>query len=143
MIYFIIAAILTLNLFVGPLAAQVSGPTLRVQWTDRSTNEIGFSIERATGNASSPFTEIAIVPTDTIQFIDSTISKDTVYCYKVRAYNERVESSQTTKQYSDYSNISCGSRVDIPETPTDLLTTAHELLSRAQDKIAEFLAVTN
>jgi len=63
------------------LAAQ-----LTLTWTDTSSNEAGFKIERATGSAGT-YGQLAAVGADTTGYVDSTVTAGTTFCYRVRAYN--------------------------------------------------------
>ena len=62
-------------------AAQLS-----LTWTDASTNEDGFKIERATGTAGA-YGQLATVAANTTGYADGTVNAGTTYCYRVRAYN--------------------------------------------------------
>lgn len=61
-------------------AAQV---TLR--WSDNSSNETGFKIERALGSGS--FSQIATTGRNTTQYTDTTVASNRTYRFRVRAYN--------------------------------------------------------
>jgi hypothetical protein len=65
----------------SPLWSQVN-----VSWTDASTNEEGFKIERRIGTAGV-WTEIGIVAAGAQSFLDSNLQAATQYFYRVRAYN--------------------------------------------------------
>jgi hypothetical protein len=54
-------------------------------WTDNSTNETGFKIERSTNGSS--FTQIATVGAGVKKFSDSNRRSGRRYYYRVRAYN--------------------------------------------------------
>ena len=89
------AAIITL--FGVAHAAQLS-----LTWTDTSTNEDGFKIERKTGTASA-FGQLASVPAESTGYLDTTVTAGTMYCYRVRAYNSAGDSG--------YSNEACATPV--------------------------------
>ncbi len=65
-------------------AAPASSSQIDLAWTDNSTNEDGFRIERKT---TGSFTEIATVGPNTTSFNDTGLSASTSYTYRVRAYN--------------------------------------------------------
>ena len=120
--------------------AQTFTPKLTLTWEDRSTNEVGFAIERGAAQAG-PFTEIATVATSIATYIDTTVSMATVYCYRVRAFNERMVNSQVEKQYGGYSNVQCGSSVPTPDgDPTNLLLSAQESIGSAQELLGNATA---
>lgn len=58
---------------------------INLSWTDNSTGEVGFRIERRT--ASSSFMEITTVGANTTSFSDTGLLPYTTYYYRVRAYN--------------------------------------------------------
>lgn len=120
--------------------AQTFTPKLTLTWEDRSSNEVGFAIERGTVQAG-PFTEIATVPANVVTHVDTTVSTATVYCYRLRAYNERTVNSQVEKQYSGYSNVACGSSMPKPDgDPTNLLLSAQESIGSAQELLGNATA---
>jgi peptidyl-Asp metalloendopeptidase len=68
------------------LAAKVvSGSRIDLTWTDGSSNEAGFRIERSTNGVD--FVEIATVATDVKSFSSTGLAASTAYWYRVRAYN--------------------------------------------------------
>ncbi len=82
-------------LIVNPTSATV----LTLSWTDNSTNESGFEIER--GEAfSGPFTLITTTAADAITFGDLGLTPESEYCYRVRSINGAGA--------SEYSNVACG-----------------------------------
>jgi hypothetical protein len=56
-----------------------------LSWTDNSTNETGFKIERKTGAGN--YTLIATVNTDIISYSDLGLTPNTTYTYRVYSYN--------------------------------------------------------
>lgn len=68
----------------GMSAAPASSSQINLAWTDNSTNEDGFRVERKT---TGSFTEIATVGPNTTTFNDTGLSASTSYTYRVRAYN--------------------------------------------------------
>jgi uncharacterized protein (TIGR02145 family) len=68
------------------LAVTSSGPgSVKLTWTDNSTNEKGFTIERKT--ATSNYSVIAKVGTNTTSFEDQSVQELTGYTYRVYPYN--------------------------------------------------------
>jgi galactose oxidase len=78
------------------LKATVPGKSRKVNlsWTDNSSNETGFSIERST--AVTSFAQIATVGAGVTSYSDSSVAAATTYSYRIRAVNNA--------GYSDYSN---------------------------------------
>ncbi len=73
--------------------------SMSLNWSDNSSNESGFRIERKTGS-NGTYSQIATVTANVRSYTDSTISPGTTYCYRVRAYNSTAESTN--------SNEACG-----------------------------------
>ncbi len=71
----------------GLLAAAASPPRVTLTWTDNSTNETGFEIERSTTGSGGPFASLGSVVANVTSYVDSTLSSFTEYCYRVRAVN--------------------------------------------------------
>src|SRR5215510_15600542 len=68
------------------IGREATAAKLTVTWTDTSSNEAGFKIERKTGT-NGTFTQVAVTAMDTTMYSDSTLLNSTEYCYRVRAYN--------------------------------------------------------
>jgi len=87
------------NTFPAPSdlsASQDNVHTFTLNWTDNSTGEDGFKIERKIDDGT--YTEIAIVEADAVTYIDDTVSKKgygTVY-YQIRAYKGTYNSAYTS-----------------------------------------------
>ncbi len=79
-------------------ASALSGTRVRLTWTDNSSNEQGFAIERKTSSTS--YVEITRVGAGTATYEDTTVSQGSSYTYRVRAYNASGYSS-----YSGEANV--------------------------------------
>ncbi|MDW7676171.1 MAG: fibronectin type III domain-containing protein, partial [Bacillota bacterium] len=64
---------------------SVSANSVTLTWQDKSNNETGFKIERKTGSGS--YSEITTVSANTTSFTNTGLSNNTIYTYRVRAYN--------------------------------------------------------
>ena len=77
-------------IFVLVLAAMIwpveSAAQLTLTWTDNSTNEDGFAIERETGPTGT-FAQIATVGPNVTSYTDSGLMSGATYCYRVWAFN--------------------------------------------------------
>jgi N-acetyl-anhydromuramyl-L-alanine amidase AmpD len=84
----------------GPVAPSalvltpVSTTAIKLSWTDNSTNELGFKIERATSSAG-PWTSIRTNAANVTIYTNSSLVASTVYYYQVRAYNTNGNSGYT------------------------------------------------
>jgi PKD repeat protein len=80
----------------GLSASTARKGSVTLRWTDNSTNETGFAIERAP-SGSSAFAQVGQVAANTTTFAQSGVASGT-YSYRVRAFNA------TTGRVSAYSN---------------------------------------
>jgi hypothetical protein len=78
--------------FVAPAApttvaaVAASKGKINLSWTDNSNNEQGFKIERAT-TANGTYTTVGVTAPNITQFVDSGLTDNTQYFYKVSALN--------------------------------------------------------
>src|SRR6185503_8729266 len=88
--------------------------SVTLTWTDASSDETGFFIERA--GSDGIFDQIGIVGPDVTSYIDATVAQDTDYSYRIRAANG---------SYSEYSNtIGLTTLGAPPLAPADVTATA-------------------
>jgi hypothetical protein len=83
---------------VAPTALSASAVTstqINLSWTDNSTNETGFRIERSTGS-STTYTEIATTAAGVNSYSNTALTPSTQYNYRVRAYNSAGNSAYTS-----------------------------------------------
>jgi FtsP/CotA-like multicopper oxidase with cupredoxin domain len=119
---------MTANSFSAPVAViaaptnlaatlQAGPPRVSLAFTDNSTAETGFAIERATNGGA--FAQIATAParanTGGVTFVDTTVSLGTTYRYRVAALN-----GLKASPYSNTVTIS----VSAPAAPTGVAGTA-------------------
>lgn len=74
----------------GPTNLQgntVSSTQVNLQWQDNSTDETAFSLERSQTTGDN-YTEIANLPPNTTTYEDMGLTPNTLYLYRVRAFNE-------------------------------------------------------
>ncbi|HLL90734.1 MAG TPA: fibronectin type III domain-containing protein, partial [Tepidisphaeraceae bacterium] len=75
----------TLAAATNVAAARVASNQARVTWTDNSTGEAGYKVERSTNNAT--WTQVAAVATPNLTSYTATgLKKNTVYYFRVRPY---------------------------------------------------------
>jgi hypothetical protein len=79
------------------VATAASRSQINLTWTDNSTNETGFKIERCRGSSCTNFSQITTVGANVTSYSNTGLSSNTAYRYRVRAYN--------TVGNSGYSNI--------------------------------------
>lgn len=84
------------------VTSTASDSTVELSWTDNSSNEDGFKIERRQ-EGQAAYTQIATVGEDVTSYTDSGLNNDIVYFYRVRAYNEAANSDYTVNDTDDFS----------------------------------------
>ena len=68
------------------LTGSITNSTqVTINWTDNSTNETGFKIERKTG--SGAYTLVGTVNSNVLTFVDNNLTPGTTYFYRVCSYN--------------------------------------------------------
>jgi len=99
------------------IITNASSTQINLNWTDNSTNETGFKIERSTISSTSGFSQITTVAAGGTSYNNTGLNSGTTYYYRVRAYN--------TAGDSGYSNVvSATTTQAIPAAPTNFRVTA-------------------
>jgi hypothetical protein len=105
-------------------AAVTSSSQINLSWTDASTNETGFKIERCLGPSCTNFGQIATVGANATSYSNAGLVANTSYTYRVRAYNANGDSSN-----SNTASAMTPAAPSLPATPSSLTATA---LSKTQ-----------
>ena len=88
-----------LLMFAAATPQVIPSPSLTLTFTDNSTNEDGFKIERG-ASASGPFSQLpATLAPNVTTPVDTPLPDAATFCYRVRAFNTGGDSA--------YSNIAC------------------------------------
>lgn len=89
---------------------------VKITWNDNSTNELGFIIERKTGDTASvaPFVVLDSLTANTVSLIDSSVVEYKTYTYRLKAFNPLIGSN-----YSNMASVTTA-LFSVPE-PTNLL----------------------
>jgi len=99
----------------GLVATAPTAAEVELDWTDESSTETSFRIERAGTNGV--FAEIASVGMDVVSFLDSSVQPGTLYNYRVRA--------EASGVFGGYSNVAQVTTPQVPPTaPTGLAASA-------------------
>jgi hypothetical protein len=80
------------------LSASADSPTqVTLTWTDQADNEDGFVVERRRlwPDGPGPWAELADLDPNTEQYVDDTVQPDAEYEYRLTAYTEHVEATET------------------------------------------------
>jgi hypothetical protein len=91
-------------------ASVVSGHQIDLAWTDNSTDEVGFKVERSADGIN--FTSLAMVGSGANSYSDTNLSAGTTYYYRVLAYNGAGDSAD-----SNVANATTFAPISL--TPTD------------------------
>lgn len=75
-------------------ATPISASQINLSWTDGSTDESGFRIERS-ANAGASYAEVATVGANVTSWSNTGLLSNTTYIYRVRAYNAAGNSAYT------------------------------------------------
>ncbi len=79
-------------------ATAPSGTATSLTWTDNSSAETGYTVERKTGSGGA-YSEIDAVEADVTSYTDTGLDAETAYYYRIRAYN--------SLGYSGYCSEAC------------------------------------
>jgi len=87
-------------------------------WSDNSTDEQGFKIERKVGSTGE-WSEIIRIGSNSVNYTNSGLSPNTNYYYRIKAYNENGNS-----YYTNIANATTFSSPSVPIAPDNLNATA-------------------
>jgi RHS repeat-associated protein len=99
-------------------AATASSSRINLTWTDASSNETGFQIERSLTTASG-FALTATAPANATSYPDAGLSSNTKYYYRIRSTNSAAnsaytaESSATTSVFESATNLALNKAVTV------------------------------
>ena len=113
-------ALNTPNAATGLGTAAGSSTAILLSWTDNSSNETGFCIERSNALAG-PFTLVAITPAGSNAFTNSGLTAGTTYYYRICAANASGHSAYTSTASA------ATPALNTPAVPTGLIATANSL----------------
>jgi titin len=68
-------------------SGAVKAQRIDLSWSDNSSNETNFLIDRATTNTFTANVVTYSVPANTVSFSDTAIARSTTYYYRIRAIN--------------------------------------------------------
>ena len=100
----------------GLTATAVSSSQINLTWSDNSSNETGFKIERKTGSGGT-YTQIATVGANVVSYSSTGLAPNTTYFFRVRATNAGGDSA-----YSNEANATTPNAA--PAAPSALAATA-------------------
>jgi hypothetical protein len=68
--------------------ANLPGGSGSIGWNDLSMAETGYELQRSPGSPGTQWTTIARLPANTTGYIDATVEPESVWSYRVRAFND-------------------------------------------------------
>jgi len=102
-------------------ASAVSASQINLNWTDNSSNETGFQLERSL-SISGPWTQVGTTSAGATSYADTGLLASTLYYYRVRATNAAGDSG-----YSNQAVTSTLAGSPNPAAPSNLNATAVSL----------------
>ena len=100
------------------VATTFSTTQINLSWTDNSSDETGFRIERCTVAGCTNFAQVAEVGSNVTTFANTGLTKNTTYTYRVRAFNAGGNSA--------YSNVASAKTLNkLPRGSIRLSPTIH------------------
>ena len=79
----------------GLQVSKVQKYSIKIVWLDTSVNEAGFEVERSTDGMN--WTLVATLPIDSTSYVDTGLTRNTTYWYRVRAFNSVGNSAWTAE----------------------------------------------
>ena len=103
------------------IGTVVSTTQINLSWTDNSTNETGFKIERKTGTGT--YALIGSVNADVLTYNDLGLTPNTAYTYRMYSYN----TAGNSPMYSNEVTLSTNNVIVLPiltTTPPNTITSS-------------------
>ncbi len=100
-------------------ATATSSSTVGLSWTDTSSSETSFTVQRCTGDGCGAFATVASLPAGTAAWTDSGLAAATSYGYRVRAEGDGGASS-----WSATASATTDPAAPAPLTAPDLASTS-------------------
>ena len=104
------------------LADRVEAASVRLSWSDNSSNESGFKIERRAAVGS--YAQIATVGANVASYTDSGLTSGRTYCYTVRAFNSAGTSVPTKEVCATTASTSTSSSTTSSSSTTTSTATS-------------------
>ena len=94
--------------------SAMSTTKIYLSWTDSSTNETGFKIERKT--VTGTFAVVGTTTTDITIFSDTSLTPSTTYIYRVYSYN----AAGNSPTYSNERTLTTSNQIVVPTLTTTM-----------------------
>ena len=89
--------VIGLAVTIGILSFEIepaAGASLTLSWSDNSSDETGFHIERKLG-LNGTYASIATASANVTSYTDSSLADNSTYCFRVNAFNSAGNSPYT------------------------------------------------
>jgi len=111
----LVLSVIFLAVIVLLWADQATAAILELRWADNSSDETGFHVERKQGVAGT-YNIVATTGANVTSYADSSLADNTLYCYRVNAFNEAGISQNSSEV--------CGTTPSVTTpTPTQFMLT--------------------
>ena len=104
-----------------PVKAEAA--SLRLTWTDNSSNEDGFKIERMTDGS---YVDVGTVGANLASYTDSGLLAGAIYCYRVRAFNSTAISDPSNQACATAESVTTGITLGDPGSGSGSTTTSQD-----------------
>lgn len=128
----------TLPVAPSGLAYSLLTPTsVDLNWTDNSSNEVGFTVERCAGTmlfcAGNPgaWSTRTTTAANATRFTDTGLAAGTAYVWRVKAFN-----AVGNSDYSNHLSATTPAQTAIPAAPTNLQAQAKRVGSKAEVRLS-------
>ncbi|WP_293896008.1 FISUMP domain-containing protein [Flavobacterium sp.] len=108
---------------------------INLSWTDNSTNETGFKIERKTG--AGTYAVVGTTATDINTFSDTGLTPCTTYTYRIYSYNS-VGNSPTYSNELILNTTSCTTTTDIDGNIYQLVTICDQTWTKTNLNVSKY-----
>ncbi len=95
-----------------PVAVALTPSSIRLTWTDNSTTEQGFKIERSADGGAN-WSQVGTVGANVVTWTNSNLGASVTYQYRLRAYDGSINSG--------YSSVVSATTLPPPAAPTNLV----------------------
>ena len=117
--------------------SNISSGAMQLNWTDNSTDELGFIIERSTDNIT--FTTLATLAANTVTYNAINLAANTTYYFKVSPVREAkgtaLSGNQTTAAAPTYASV-----ISIDGNPTAVPGTSYPTITAAVNDLGGTIA---
>jgi len=103
------------------LKADQTANTIVLSWNDYATNETDYTIQKSLNIDFAEFSEVSL-PADAVSYIDSDVEANSIYYYRIFAYNNQYTSefSETIEVVSIIAGLAKGINIAVFPNPITL-----------------------